>query len=131
MITHISHISLLVHDQEQAAQFYTQKVGFVIIEDHKAEGFRWITIAPSEDSTIVLTLMVPVTEEDKALVGKQAGSLLLFVFTTDDCHKTAQELKSRGVNFIKEPTQEFWGIDSLFTDLYGNVIDVCQPTDDK
>ena len=131
MITHISHISLLVNDQEKAAQFYTQQVGFVVLEDHACEEFRWITIAPSKESTTVFTLMAATTDEDKALVGKQGGNMPLCVLTTDDCHKTAQELKSRGVNFIKEPTNEFWGIDSLFTDLYGNVIDLCQPTMDK
>jgi len=48
---------------------------------------------------------------------------------TDDCHKTAQELAAKGVKFVKQPTSEFWGIDSVIEDLYGNKIDICQPVE--
>jgi catechol 2,3-dioxygenase-like lactoylglutathione lyase family enzyme len=128
MMNQISHISLLVHNQDDAARFYTEKLGFVITEAHKAPdgNWYWLTIAPSKDSAIAFTLMLPVTEEDKALVGKQAGSIPLFVLTTDDCYKTAEEFTAKGVTFIKQPVVEFWGIDALIKDLYGNIIDICQ-----
>lgn len=131
MIYHISHITLLVHDQEKAAQFYTEKLGFVITESHKlpeGNGYLWITVAPSKNATTMFTLVTPTNDEEKALVGKQAGSIPLCVLITDDCRTTAQEMQSRGVEFTKMPTDEFWGIDALCKDLYGNLIDICQPT---
>ena len=131
MVTNISHITLLVHNQEEAARFYTEKLGFVITESHKGEDgtYFWLTIAPSMESTSIFTLMLPVTQEDKALVGKQTGSVPFCILTTNDCHKTAAEFAARGVTFIKQPTAEFWGIDALIKDLYGNIIDLCQVTD--
>ena len=130
----ISHISLLVHNQDEAAAFYTEKLGFVVTEGHKAEDgtWYWLTIAPTKDSPVNLTLMLPQAEEDKALVGKQSGSVPLFVLLTDDCHKTAAEFASKGVTFTKQPTSEFWGIDAVFKDLYCNLIDLChQPEDEQ
>src|SRR5438128_1385519 len=112
MTNFISHITLLVHNQEEAARFYTEKLGFIITESHKAEDgtYLWLTIAPSEGTQSVFTLMLPQTEEEKALVGKQTGSIPLCVITTQDCYKTAAEYAQRGVTFTKEPTLEFWGI---------------------
>ena len=128
----ISHISLLVHNQDEAHAFYTEKLGFVVTEGHKAEDgtWYWLTIAPTKESPVSLSLLLPQTPEDKALVGKQSGSIPLFVLLTDDCHKTAAQFSAKGVTFTKQPTNEFWGIDAVFKDTYGNLIDLCQPTED-
>lgn len=128
----ISHIALLVHNQEEAAAFYTEKLNFVITESHKAEDgtYFWLTIAPTKDSSVNFTLMLPQQEEEKALIGKQSRSIPFFVLSSDDCHKTIAEFKEKGVTVVKEPTSEFWGIDSVIKDLYGNLIDVCQPTEE-
>jgi catechol 2,3-dioxygenase-like lactoylglutathione lyase family enzyme len=128
----ISHFSLLVHNQDEAHNFYTEKLGFVVTEGHKADDgtWYWLTIAPTKESSVSLSLLLPVTDEDKALVGKQSGSIPLFVLLTDDCHAAVTEFKAKGVEFIKEPTNEFWGIDAVMKDLYGNLIDLCQPTEE-
>lgn len=128
MITGVGHITILVNDQSKALEFYSKQLGFDIVEDNMFEehGVRWITVAPQNNHSILFTLMLPTNDEEKKLVGKQAGSIPLLVFTTDDCRKTAEQLKSNGVKFIKEPTDEFWGIDALFTDLDGNIFDLCQ-----
>jgi len=132
-MTKISHFSLLVRNQDEALAFYTQKLGFVITEQHKADDntYYWLTIAPSQDSPICLSLLLPQTEEDHQIIGKQSGSIPLFVLLTDDCHKTINEFKAQGVEIIKEPTHEFWGIDALIKDLYGNIIDVCHQPENE
>lgn len=129
----LSHISLLVHNQDEACAFYTEKLGFVVVEGHRApdNSWYWLTIAPTKESPIALTLMSPQTEEDKALVGKQSGSIPLLVLLTDDCYKTAAEFASNGIVFTKQPTAEFWGIDAVFKDLYGNLIDLCQQPEEN
>jgi len=128
----ISHISLLVQNQDEALAFYTEKLGFVVTEGHKAEDgtWYWLTIAPTKESPISLSLLLPQEESDKAIIGKQSGSIPLFVLLTDDCHATAAEFDANGVEFIKQPTNEFWGIDAVFKDLYGNLIDLCQPSEE-
>lgn len=131
-ITQISHITLLVRNQGEACAFYTEKLGFVVTESHKAEDgtYFWLTVAPTKDSSTVITLMLPQTEEEKALIGKQSGTIPFLVLRSDDCFKTASELAAKGVTFAKQPVAEFWGIDSVIKDLYGNLIDICQPNED-
>lgn len=133
MSTKISHFSLLVRNQDEALAFYTEKLGFVVTEGHRADDntWYWLTIAPTKDSSVSLSLLLPQAKEDHALIGKQSGSIPLFVLLTDDCHKTTTELTAKGVTFIKQPTNEFWGIDALIKDLYGNIIDLCQPTENS
>lgn len=128
----ISHVSLIVHNQDEALAFYTEKLGFVVTEGHKAEDgtWYWLTIAPTKESPVSLSLLLPQQEGDKAIIGKQSGSIPLFVLLTDDCHKTAAQFAIKGVEFIKQPTNEFWGIDAVFKDLYGNLIDLCQPSEE-
>lgn len=131
MACKLSHFSLLVHNQDEALAFYTEKLGFIITEAHKAPDntWYWLTIAPTQDSAISLSLLLPQTEEDRAIVGKQSGSIPLFVVLVDDCHTTIAEFATKDITIIKQPTNEFWGIDALIKDLYGNIIDVCQQTE--
>src|SRR5687767_6421801 len=112
----ISHISLIVRNQEEAAAFYTEKLGFVVVESHKAEDstYLWLVVAPNKESQVLLTLMLPQAESDKNLIGKQGGSMPFLILSTDDCHKTAAEFSAKGVEFVKQPTNEFWGVDSVF-----------------
>ena len=130
----ISHVSLIVHNQDDALAFYTEKLGFVVTESHKAEDgtWYWLTVAPTKDSSVSLTLMAPQAEEDKALIGKQAGSIPFFCLMTDDCHATAAEFSKKGVEFVQEPQTEFWGINAILKDLYGNLILLCeQPAEEN
>ena len=65
----------------------------------------------------------PVFEEEtreqiRALLAKGAAGGLFF--TTDDCRATYEELKSRGVEFTQEPTEQPYGIDAGFRDPAGN-----------
>lgn len=130
MITHIGHVTILVKDQKEARDFYTNKLGFVVIEEHEDDkgGYIWLVVAPKKDSKTIFTLMTPTNKDEEGLVGKQTGTIPLAVLVSDNCVKDAAELKSRGVKFLKEPTNEFWGIDALFADLYGNIFDLCQPS---
>ncbi|HEX4068923.1 MAG TPA: VOC family protein [Candidatus Babeliales bacterium] len=133
MSSKISHFSLLVRNQDEALAFYTEKLGFEITEAHKADDntWYWLTIAPTKDSPISLSLLLPQEQADHAIIGKQSGSIPFFVLSVDDCHATIAHFAAKGVTIIKQPTNEFWGIDALIKDLYGNIIDVCQQTENN
>ncbi len=128
----ISHVTLIVHNQEDARAFYIEKLGFVVTESHRAEDgtYLWLTVAPTKESSVSLTLMLPQTEEEKALIGKQSGSIPFFCLMTDNCHVTAAEFSKNGVEFVKEATEEFWGINAIVRDLYGNLILLCQQVEE-
>lgn len=134
MTPHISHLTLIVRNQDEALAFYTEKLGFVVTEAHKAPDgtWYWLTVAPTKESTMSLSLILPQAPEDSAIIGKQSGSIPLFVLLTDNCHTLVQEFSNKGVTITKQPTNEFWGIDANIKDLYGNLIDICQqPKDEK
>jgi uncharacterized glyoxalase superfamily protein PhnB len=126
----ISNAQLWVHDQDEALDFYTKKLGMEVRADvtlPEMGNFRWLTVGPANQADIAITLMAipgpPVMDSDTAeqvrdLVGKGfAGTIFL---TTDDVYADYELLKSRGVEFSEEPEERPYGIDSGFRDPSGN-----------
>jgi predicted enzyme related to lactoylglutathione lyase len=52
-----------------------------------------------------------------------AGTIFL---TTDDAHASYEDLKGRGVEFVEEPEERPYGIDSSFRDPSGNHLRLAQ-----
>jgi predicted enzyme related to lactoylglutathione lyase len=125
----IGSAQLWVHDQDEALAFYTQKVGMEVRSDVTLPemNFRWLTVGPPGQPDISIVLMAipdpPVMDADSAeqvrnLMAKGfAGTIFL---TTDDCYAAVDELKGRGVQFVEEPEERPYGIDSSFRDPSGN-----------
>ena len=130
MITRTTHISLFVHDQNEALAFYTEKMGFTLHTDQMfGEGekkMRWLTICPSDQKDFEIALMPAHTPEQKAVVGKQAPEVPFYCVSSNDCRKTYQELKEKGVECVSAPEDLPWGVSSLVKDLYGNTINLVQ-----
>ena len=137
MIT-LSTTQLWVHDQDEALDFYTKKLGMEVRTDvtlPELGNFRWLTVGPPRQPDISIVLMAipgpPVmdpqtAEQVKTLMAKGfAGTVF---FTTDDVHSDYEELKSRGVEFQQEPTEQPYGIDAGFRDPSGNHARMMQRT---
>ena len=127
MITKLSHIGLLVRDQNQAYEVYVNKLGFKVQTDMTMDnGFRWLTVTPPQQPGIEIVLSEPVEPmfsadlipHVRALLDKDAMSG--GVWEADDCQKTYEELKAKGIEFLKPPTREFYGMEALFKDGCGN-----------
>ena len=127
MITKLSHAGLLVRDQKQAYDVYVNKLGFKVHTDVTMDnGYRWLTISPPNQPDLEIVLSEPVEPmfpadlipHVHALLDKDAMSG--GVWEADDCHKTYKDLKAKGIEFIKPPTKEFYGIEALFKDGCGN-----------
>lgn len=127
MFTKITHITLFVHDQEKALDFY-KKIGFVIHTDAPFGEMRWLTLHLSEQKDVELVLFLAQTEQEKALVGKQANDKPLISFESSDCQADYKKLEALGVSGLEKPQTQPWGISFGFKDLYGNNIYVNQPT---
>ena len=132
----ITNAQLWVHDQDEALAFYTEKVGMEVRADvtvPELGNFRWLTVGPAGQPDIAITLMAipgpPVMDEE---TGEQVGALMAKGFagtiflTTDDCHAAYEELKGRGVEFVEQPEERPYGIDSAFRDPSGNHIRLTQ-----
>ena len=126
----IGSAQLWVHDQDEALEFYTKKVGMEIRSDvtvPELGNFRWLTVGAPGQGDVAVTLMAipgpPVMDEQtakevRALMAKGfAGTVFL---VTDDCRASYEELKGRGVGFTEEPEERPYGIDSSFRDPSGN-----------
>ena len=134
MIQKLSHASIYVLDQEAAKDFYVNKLGFELKTDATMDnGFRWLTVAPPGQPDLEIVLMGltpggPFDEETantlKELVSK--GKLGAGVFGTSDIHKTYEDLTAKGVEFLKPPTEEFYGTEALFKDNSGNWFSLTQ-----
>jgi len=123
----IDHITLLVKDQDEAVKFYVEKLGFKKQQDAKFWGdMRWVTVSPKDQPEFELTFVLADTEEKLAALGKQAGDHVFMTLQTDDCKRDYQAMKSKGVKFFGEPTDQAWGIEVVFEDLYGNLYDLVQ-----
>ena len=132
----ISTTQLWVHDQDEALAFYTKKLGFEVRADvtlPEMGNFRWLTVGPARQPDIAIVLMAipgpPMMDAETAsevrnLMAKGfAGTIFL---TTDDCHASYEELKARGVDFVEQPEERPYGIDSSFRDPSGNHIRLTQ-----
>jgi len=118
--------SVVVKDYDATIQFYTQKLGFEVAEDAAFGDNRWITLKLPNTPDSNLSLALAKTDEDKAIVGKQAGSFPLLGLGTVDCFGDYNRMKELGVKFHGEPQAGPWGTGVLLEDLYGNKIFMSQ-----
>jgi len=131
----IANAQFWVHDQDEALDFYTRKLGWEVRADVTMEAwsFRWLCVAPpGEDGPALVLMSVPgqpmLDEASSAqlsdLVAKGAGGTLFL--ETDDCKAAYDELSARGVEFNDPPTVQPYGIDTSFRDPSGNNIRLTQ-----
>jgi catechol 2,3-dioxygenase-like lactoylglutathione lyase family enzyme len=118
-------VGLLVKDYDAPMQFYTQKLGFEVVEDLAFGDRRWITLSLPGDHC-ALALELAKSPEDLALVGRHAGTFPLLALATADCVGDYKALKARGVTFHGEPETGPWGTGVLLEDLYGNKLFLSQ-----
>ena len=134
MITRLTHATIWVLDQDEALAFYRDKLGFEVRTDRVMDTFRWLTLSPPDQPDLEIVLLVPgppmmppeAAEQIKALVTK--GAMGSGVFGTDDCRRTYDTLKARGVEFLQEPTDRFYGTEALFRDPFGNWFSLTERT---
>jgi uncharacterized glyoxalase superfamily protein PhnB len=129
-VIRIANAQLWVHDQDEALAFYTDRLGMEVRSDvtvPELGNFRWLAVGPAGQPDVAIVLMAipdpPVMDAETAqevenLMAKGfAGTIFL---TTDDCRASYEELKGRGVEFVDEPQEQPYGIDSSFRDPSGN-----------
>jgi catechol 2,3-dioxygenase-like lactoylglutathione lyase family enzyme len=142
VIQKMSHATIYVLEQDQAKDFYVDKLGFELKADYTGpNGFRWLTVAPKGQSEMEIALVkigsaAPADTNGAETAKKdidamtallKKGWLSAGAFQTADCRKTAKELKAKGVEFVSEPKDEFWGVTAVIKDPFGNWFSMTQP----
>ena len=136
MLKRLSHTFIHVLDQDEALDFYVNKLGLVIETDADLGTMRFLTVTLPDQPDVKLVLMAPAppayddatVQQIRELVAKGAAGGGV-IFETDDCRGTYESLLAAGVEFTQEPTERFYGIDCALRDPSGNPIRFTQPPD--
>lgn len=124
----IVHVALVVRDYDEAIAFYTEKLDFELVEDtyQPEQDKRWVVVAPPGSNGTSLLLARASKTEQEPFVGNQTGGRVFLFLNSDDFWRDYEKMKSRGVNFIRDPKVQDYGTVAVFEDLYGNLWDLLQ-----
>jgi catechol 2,3-dioxygenase-like lactoylglutathione lyase family enzyme len=128
MIQSIIHIALVVKDYDEAIEFYTKKLHFTLIEDtyQPEQDKRWVVIAPPGSSGTTILLARASNSEQLSSIGNQTGGRVFLFLGTDDFWRDYNDMTGKGIEFIREPKEQPYGVVAVFKDLYGNLWDLIQ-----
>ena len=125
----IVHVALVVRDYDEAIAFFTNVLGFTVVEDTyiPEQNKRWVLVRPGGSTGTNLLLARPSQPGQEAFVGNQTGGRVTFFLRTDDFWRDYEAMRSRGVEFVRAPTAASYGMVAVFKDLYGNLWDLLGP----
>src|SRR5207247_6679937 len=109
-----------------AKRCYTEKRGFQARKHATMEGLLCLTVGPKAHPEFEIALAKPGPpmvddEAAKAITALVArGQLGAGAMEADDCQRTYEELKKKGVTFLQEPADRPYGIEAVFRDDSGN-----------
>jgi len=128
MQQYLAGISLVVNDYDEAIDFYTHKLSFMLLEDTRlSDTKRWVVIAPPGSTGCTLLLAKAANDAQKAAVGNQTGGRVFLFLHTDNFDRDYNQMQKAGIEFIESPRQETYGKVVVFVDLYGNRWDLIEP----
>jgi catechol 2,3-dioxygenase-like lactoylglutathione lyase family enzyme len=123
-------VSVVVRDYDEAIAFYTETLGFRLVEDTAlSEGKRWVVVMPPGARETGLLLARADDSAQRSRIGDQTGGRVFLFLRTDDFARDHERLRAAGVRFVEEPRAEGYGRVVVFEDLYGNRWDLIQPAD--
>ena len=128
MTQHLANIALVVADYDEAIAWYTQVLGFTLLQDiDMGDGKRWVRVAPpGSNGGTALLLAQANTEAQRTRIGDQVGGRVGFFLHTDDFARDHAAMSERGVRFAEDPRHEPYGTVAVFVDLYGNRWDLVE-----
>ena len=128
MKQHLAHVAIVVKNYDEAIKFYTEKLGFDLIEDTVlSETKRWVLVSPASSDGCKLLLAQAATEEQQSRVGNQTGGRVFLFLHTDDFWRDYNNYVEKGIRFVRPPVVQEYGTVAVFEDLYGNLWDLIGP----
>jgi len=127
MAQSVGYVALVVRDYDEALAFFTEALGFTLVEDTPlGDGKRWVLVRPPNSQGTSLLLARAATAEQENRVGNQTGGRVFLFLHTDDFWHDYRQMTARGVKFTKQPREETYGTVAVFEDLYGNKWDLLE-----
>ena len=124
----IVQLAIVVRDYDEAITFYTQKLGFELVEDTvMSETKRWVVVKPKGEGSCRLLLAKAANEAQEKAIGNQTGGRVFLFMYTDDIKRDYTALVANGVTIVRELEEQPYGTVAVFADLYGNLWDLIEP----
>lgn len=124
----IVQLALVVRDYDEAIAFYTEKLGFELVEDTvMSETKRWVVVKPKGEGSCNLLLAKAANEDQQKAIGNQTGGRVFLFLHTDDIKRDYANLIANNVKIVRELEDHPYGIVTVFEDLYGNLWDLIEP----
>ena len=122
----VGMVGLYVRDQDEAVQFYVEKLGFRIHTDVRNGDYRWLTVQHPEQPSFQLGLFTPqspmldaaTVDSVRQVVAK--GAMPPLVLNVDDCRAAHARMRASGVEFTQDPMDRYGTVDAGFRDPSGN-----------
>ena len=124
----IVHVALVVQDYDEAICFFTEILGFELLEDtnQPEQDKRWVVVSPAGSNGTTLLLAKASDREQESHIGNQTGGRVFLFLGTDDFERDYNDLVSKGVKFVRKPKKEEYGTVAVFEYICGNLWDLIQ-----
>ncbi len=126
MIDHLNAVVLPVRDLEKCSSFYSSKLGFKL--KNKDENSAFFGIGDREGVILGLISIDNVAElisEEEVRPREETIHRTYYAVFVDDVDREYQDLKRKGVHFVKPPTTQPWGQRiAYFEDPEGNLWEI-------
>ncbi len=124
----LSIVAVVVRDYDAAIDFYTQKLGFELVEDtyQPEQDKRWVLVKPKGNGQTSVLLARASTADQEKYIGNQTGGRVFLFLETDDFARDFENYKNKSVKFVRSPKEAPYGTVAVFEDLYGNLWDLVQ-----
>ena len=121
-------VALVVRDYDEALSFYVGTLGFTLVEDTPVpeQQKRWVVVAPPGATSCRILLARAVGDEQSSRIGNQTGGRVFLFLQTDDFWRDFRAYTTKGVAFVRQPSEQPYGTVAVFRDLYGNLWDLVQ-----
>jgi catechol 2,3-dioxygenase-like lactoylglutathione lyase family enzyme len=129
---HLEAASVIVDDYDAAITFFTQALGFDLVEDspalttHGGRPKRWVVVRPPGARTGLLLALADGPHQ-AAAVGDQHAGRVGFFLRVDDFTANYDRMRAAGVRFLEDPRTEPYGRVVVFLDIAGNRWDLLGP----
>jgi catechol 2,3-dioxygenase-like lactoylglutathione lyase family enzyme len=121
----IGLVTLVVRDYDEAIAWFTQKLGFAVVEDRAlSPEKRWVVVSTERGASLLLARAA--SDAQEAAIGMQTGGRVGFFLSTREFDRHNALFRERGVEFEEEPRAEEYGRVAVFKDLYGNRWDLLE-----
>ena len=133
MMQGVQVAGLYVRDQDEALQFYVEKLGFKVHTDARNGDYRWLTVQHPDQPQFQLGLFrpqAPTVDDATAKVLLEAvakGAMPPLVLVADNCQAAFETMQTQGVEFTQEPVARYGSVDASFRDPSGNGWKLLQP----